>query len=367
MRSRGYDGSTFMEESCVTEKLAVFMPSWVGDAAMATPALRAISRLSNDGDSMVGIMQPVVSEVLRGTPWFSDEILFSKRGWNERLRLALRLRAARLDAVLLLTNSLWTAMVSVLAGIPRRIGYARDGRGWLLTHSLPGQRSAGKYVPVSAVDYYLQLAGLIGGDTRNRRMELVVQAEDVAMTNALWQSIGFSKERPTVVINSSGAWGAAKLWPAEHVEQLAARIAQNHRWQVLLHCGPAERAAADAVAARLNHPHVRSMGSAERLPIGLSKGVLARASAVVSTDSGPRHIAVALNRPVVSLFGPTDPAWTTTYNLPESELGLNLPCRSCWKKSCPLEHQRCLRDLGVETVYAAVVQAVHQFAASRAA
>jgi heptosyltransferase-2 len=170
------------------------------------------------------------------------------------------------------------------------------------------------------------------------------------------------------VINSSGAWGAAKIWPANHVEQLARRLVENHPYQVLLHCGPAERAAANEVAQRIGHQRAQSMGRVDQLPLALTKAVIAQAAVVVSTDSGPRHIAVALDRPVIGLFGPTDPAWTTTYNRPETALGVkNLACRGCWQKSCPLGHNRCMRDLGVETVYGAVVQAMHQGQRSRAA
>jgi heptosyltransferase-2 len=354
-----------MEESCVTEKLAVFMPSWVGDAVMATPTLRALHQHFNRGavgdGSLVGVMQPAVSQLLSGAPWFSEQILFDKRSWTGRLRLAMRLRAAGVDTVLLLTNSLWTAVVARLAGVPRRIGYTRDGRGMLLTERVPALRTGTQYAPVPAIDYYLRLADRMGCDARDRRMQLHVAPEDFESADRLWTQIGFSPGRPTVVINSSGAWGAAKLWPAGQVEQLARRIVENHPYQVLLHCGPAERTAANEIADRIGHPRVQSMGRAVELPLALSKAVLARASVVVSTDSGPRHIAVALDRPVIGLYGPTDPAWTTTYNQPEVALGVkNLACRGCWQKSCPLVHNRCMRDLGVETVYGAVVGAMHQ-------
>jgi heptosyltransferase II len=354
----GYHASTITEESLVSQKLAVFMPNWVGDAVMATPTLRALSKRMENGGSLVGVMQPVVAQLLSGTPWFTDQINFRKRGWSSRLRLALQLRAARPDAILLLTNSLWTAVVAKLAGVKRRIGYARDGRGWLLTDSLPALKKSGKFTPVPAVDYYLQLASYLGCEIDDRRVSVAVEAADEQLAIRLWDQLRFQAERPLVVINSSGAWGAAKLWPADHVEQLARRLVDNHPWQVLLHCGPAEREAADAVASRINHSRVQSMGRADQLPIGLTKAVMARAAAVVSTDSGPRHIAVALDRPVIGLFGPTDPAWTRTYNVPEMELGLHMACRGCWKKSCPLEHNRCMRDLGIETVYGAVVTAI---------
>ncbi len=303
-------------------------------------------------------MQSTVASVLEGSPWFTDQLVYSKRSLGSRWQLALQLRAQRPDTVVLFTNSLWTAIAAWLSGARRRIGYARDGRGYLLTDALPALKKAdGKYAPVPAIDYYLQLADRLGCDISDRRMQLAVEAKDQALADQLYLRIGFSRSLPTVVINSSGMWGVAKVWPADKVEQLARRIVENHAWQVLLHCGPSEREAADAVASRINHPRVQSMGRVSDLPLGLTKAVMQRACVVVSTDSGPRHIAVALDRPVISLFGPTDPAWTRTYNEGEVEIGLQLACRGCWQKSCPLKHNRCMRDLGVETVYGAVVSA----------
>lgn len=342
----------------MNEMIAVIMPSWVGDAVMATPTLKALSRSLPNGSRMIGVMQPGISEVLRGNGYFNDEIIFHKRQLRERLKLAFRLRAARPTTVVLLTNSWWTAVVARLSGARRTVGYARDGRGWLLTDSVPAlKREDGRFAPVPAIDYYLQLAGLLGCQTSDRRMELSVERQDRLLADALYERIQFDTARTTIVINSSGVWGSAKVWPADHVEQLARRLVENHPWQVLLHCGPGEREMANAVATRIDHPRVKSMGQATALPLGLTKAVMERASVVVSTDSGPRHIAIALDRPVVGLFGPTDPAWTRTYNLPETEIGLNLPCRGCWKKTCPLVHNRCMQDLGVETVYGSVLSA----------
>lgn len=342
----------------MSEKIAVIMPSWVGDAVMATPTLKAIAQGLNSSDELIGVMQPAIAEVLRGNSYFSHQILYSKRKIRQRFQLAAQLRSRKPSTVLLLTNSLWTALVARLSGAKRILGYARDGRGWLLTDSLPAlKRDDGRFAPVPAIDYYLQLAQRMGCDARDRRMELTVERQDRELADELYERIGFDAQRTTVVINSSGVWGAAKVWPADHVEQLARRLVASHHWQVLLHCGPAEREAADAVAARIAHPRVQSMGRAKSLPLGLTKAVMERASVVVSTDSGPRHIAIALNKPVVGLFGPTDPAWTRTYNVAETEIGLQLACRGCWKKSCPLGHNRCMQDLGVETVYGGVVAA----------
>ena len=201
----------------MTKKLAVFMPTWVGDAAMATPTLRALASLSRkaaDADPTyaasadyltVGIMQPIIADLIAPSPWFDEQIVFRKGGLANRLRLIKQLRAAQIDTIVLLTNSWWTAAVAYLAGIPRRVGYARDGRGWMLTDTLDVHYTHGRPVAVPAIDYYLQLARLMGADIENRRMELPVSAQESQLADRLWNQIGFVDHRPTVVINSSGA------------------------------------------------------------------------------------------------------------------------------------------------------------------
>jgi heptosyltransferase-2 len=98
------------------------------------------------------------------------------------------------------------------------------------------------------------------------------------------------------------------------------------------------------------------MGRWESLPLGLSKAVIERSELVVSTDSGPRHIGIGFNKPVVSLFGSIDPSMTRSFNTPETLVRLGLECQPCGKHVCPLQHTRCMKDLGAEQVVQAVMQ-----------
>jgi heptosyltransferase-2 len=191
-------------------------------------------------------------------------------------------------------------------------------------------------------------------------MELGLSTEDLAIYHELMNCAGLSMDKRTVVINNGGAFGGAKLWPQDHVRQLASKLVEQNDIQVLLHCGPDEREAANLIAHQLNHPAVKSMGSMPSLPMGLSKAVLGSADVVISTDSGPRHIAIAFDRPVISLFGPTDVAWTTTYNQPESALSEPVSCAPCWKRTCPLGHHSCMVNLSVERVYTAALKRLMQ-------
>jgi heptosyltransferase II len=308
-------------------RICVMMPTWVGDACMATPTLRAI-RQSYPSSKITMIARPIIQELLDGAwgdqaPWYDESVLVTKRGndvAHSRFQLTKVSRQKEFELAILLTNSFWSAAVMRLAGVHRIVGYNRDARGWLLTDPVMVPRDHGKLRPISAVDYYLQLAERIGCDASNRTMQLHVHSAESMLADAFWRKVGFDATVPTLVVNSNAATDPERIWPQAKVAALALRVAKVLGWQVLLHCGPKERQAANEVSEELNHPRVASLGVEDELPIGLSKAVMQRASVVVSTDSGPRHIAVALNRQVISLFGPTTPEWTTTYNQPEVNL-----------------------------------------------
>lgn len=342
------------------------MPNWVGDACMATPTLESL-RSAFPKSHLVGIMTPVVAELLEATSenntWFNDVVVFSKRrnkrspskGFNvvSRLGIISELRRKKIDIHLLLTNSWWSAAVAHWGRAKTIVGYRRDWRGYYLTDGLPVPKEGSKRKPISAVDYYQAIGEWIGCNTTSKRMRLPLSSEDSAQADELWNQLDFCSSQSTVVINSNAAKDSSRVWPRTHVADLARRLA-DEGYQVLLHCGPGERIFAETIVREVGNPRVASMGIRDELPISLSRGVLSKASVVVSTDSGARHMAVALDRPVVSLFGSTSPAWTKTYNRPEIELAEKLDCAPCYRRECPLGHHYCMQKLSVDRVLRAV-------------
>ncbi len=328
---------------------------------MATPTLRAV-RAAYPHAHIIGVMRPVIRDVLDGAwqsdrPWIDETVLLTKKTTPKsvsKVGLISGLRQRHVDATILLTNSLWSAAVAKLAGVKRIVGYDRDARRWFLTDPLAVPRDGKKLRPISPVDYYLQLASWLGCDIGDRSMQLGVSTKDRELANELWRQLGFSELLPTIAINSGSATASARLWPISKVKELSSRIANELGWQVILHCGPGDRDVAMRLADELSHPRIGSMGVASELPIGLSKAVFERSTLIVSTDSGPRHMAIALNRPVVALFGPTDPIWTQTYNWPEWAIAENVACRPCYQTECPLKHHRCMQDLSVARVFEAI-------------
>jgi heptosyltransferase-2 len=339
-------------------RIGIFLPNWIGDVVMATPFLRALREKYPADAELIGIVRPYVAEVLHGSPWLSQIISYERspslmRGnWD----LISKLRALRLDTAILLTNSLRTGIMAWLTRARHRVGYARDLRSWLLTDTLSAPQANGDWQPISAVDYYLNIAAHLGCNIQNRALELHCSADDRKLAEQAWQRLQLPVQKGVIAFHAAGGWGGtatAKGWPVEHFAQLAQWIVTKYDVEVLVLCGPNEKAAAREIVRLSGSSRVKSL--AEQTPsLGLTKGCLQRCRLLVSTDSGPRHIATALNIPTVGLFGATDPRWANTYHPAGITIFNKLDCGPCAKQHCPLGHHRCMKELSVERVFAAV-------------
>lgn len=336
-------------------RVLVVLPSWVGDTTMATPALRAL-RQRLPRAVVVALGRPGMDELLAGE-WpqppgelLDDVMIADSRSLLGPAKAAARIRPQRADACLLLPNSFSSAMTARLAGIPVRVGYDRDGRGLLLTHGLeaprrspPAWATAG-WEPISAVEYYLRAAhrlcdvlaesGFIANGAapvgaalmHGTALELALTpAQDRAAASIL-RAGGLDEGEPFALVNPGGN-NPAKRWPVERFAAVVHHLITAHRLRVVLNGSPAEAALValirDAVA--LNHPDDATRVAC--LPelgitLGSLKGVVKRARLLITNDTGPRHLAAAFGTPAVSLFGPTDPRWTS---LPDADRGVGVP------------------------------------------
>lgn len=340
-------------------EVVVFLPNWVGDLTMATPTLRALRRYFGPATRMVGIIRPYLGDILKGTPWLDELWGFtpkspasSERFWG----VVKRIRQGRFDLAILLTNSLGTALLAALGGVRKRIGYARDGRGWLLTDPIQPPRQGRRILPTPMVDYYLRLAEAVGCPKEHPLLELATTPEDEKSADGVWQRFGWRPDEQPVVLNCSGAFGGSKLWPVEHFAQLAQRLVDHLGQKVLVFCGPKERETAGQITELAGRDQVRSMAD-QPMDFGTAKAVLRRARLMVSTDSGPRHMAAAFGVPVVTLYGPLLPVWSQNPTQQAIHLMVEgLDCLGCGRPRCPLGHHACMRRLSVDRVYQAVEQ-----------
>jgi len=156
-------------------RLGVFLPNWVGDVVMATPALRALRKHTGSTGSLVGVMRPYVADVLAGGDWFDEAILYAKHSDrpDQSSRVATqKVRAAGLDCVVVLTNSFRTAWMAWRSGVSERIGYAGQMRSLLLTKRVSNPNRAGKGWSVPTIDSFLQLAEAAGCQPEPPRLVL---------------------------------------------------------------------------------------------------------------------------------------------------------------------------------------------------
>jgi heptosyltransferase II len=333
-------------------KIAVFCPNLIGDTVMATPTFRAL-RQGSPTARIVGVIKPRVAPTLDGSDWF-DEIIHcdakSKHRDQRPGAIVARLRRERFEVAVLLPNSFRSALLAFLGGIPRRVGYDKSGRGFLLTDRLHYATNAtGERVPTPIVESYLQLARAVGCVADSLRLELRTTAAEELAADQAWSALGLGA-RPVVCLNTGGAYGPAKAWPEAHFAALARRLAEEASVDVLVLCGPAEQAAARQIVTLAGHPHVKSLAE-QPLGIGLTKACVRRARLLITTDSGPRHFAAAFDTPVITLFGPTHIAWTRTYHARAWHLSHPVPCGPCQKAVCPEGHHRCMRDLLPDDVF----------------
>jgi heptosyltransferase-2 len=330
--------------------LALFLPNWVGDVVMATPAVRAL-RQAFPGARIVGVLRPYVAGVLEGTGWLDELVPFESRRWWS---VARRLRRLRIDTAVLFPNSFRSALVARLGGCRRRIGYARYGRGPLLTDRLPPRRDARGRLEVSPVlDAYNLLAAWAGATVTSRKLELATTPADEAAADRVWRTAGLGTAREVICLNPGAAFGAAKHWPSESFAELSRQLIDRRGSRVLVLCGPSERDLAREIAARTARPGAVHTLADTPLSLGLTKACVRRADLLVTTDSGPRHFAAAFDRPVVTLFGPTHIAWTETDHPKAVHLQKKLPCGPCQERVCPLGHHRCMTELTPAEVLAA--------------
>lgn len=342
----------------MNHNVVVFLPNWIGDTVMATPTLRALRKHFAPPVTITGVMKPYVRKVLDGTPWLDQILLYDRRSSDPALRtwpVAQQLRRLHPDVAIYLSSSFLPALAGWWSGAKQRVAYGRSGRSPLLTHCLafPGRRA--NATPVSAVDLYLQLAYAVGCPVEERRLELAVSQEEERGAQAVWQNLGLDAYPHVVLFNGGSAQGEARYWPGEHYVELARQILTLPGTAILLLCGPREKERAEAIERRIGDPRVRSMASQD-LSLGTAKACIRRGRVLVTTDSGPRHIAAAFRTATVTLHGPIDPGYTVNYNPHEITVQHDVSCRPCGQHTCPLKHHACMRGLHPETVYQAVAR-----------
>ena len=337
-------------------RILVRATNWVGDAVMSLPALEAIRARFPQAHIAI-LARPWVAELYEQQP-FADQVipLTAGRGASDlagKWRAAQMLRRERFDCAILLQNAFEAALITWLAGIPRRIGYARDGRRWLLTDAIPAP-VAGE-IPRHERYYYLAMlkrAGLIDAWPADPAVRLR-NSEELRHIGA--KRLAESGLRcPTVGISPGAAFGGAKRWLAERFAEAGARLAQDLHASVAVFGSESERQLCEQVAAAIRGRGIQVHNFAGETTLRAFIELAAGCTLYLTNDSGAMHIACALDVPTVAVFGPTDETATGPTGSYATIVREKVECSPCLLRECPIDH-RCMVRVSADRVVEAAL------------
>ncbi len=325
----------------VTQSL-IIAPQWIGDAVMTEPLLR---RLHARGERITVGALPWVAPVYRCMPQVAEviEFPFAHGGLQFKARRSLAKQIeGRFDTAYVLPNSLKSALLPLLAGVPKRVGYLGEARVGLLTHRI---KNPPKDKRPPMVAFYSALSGEAGID--QDRPQLKVSDADVQDT---LKALGLQRGQYAIFVPGA-EYGSAKRWPAAHF----AALAQQLGVPVLLFGSGKDAALCDEIVAMASQ-HTTNLAGKTTLAQAIH--ALAASKFIVTNDSGLMHVAAALDVPQVALFGSSSPLHTPPLSSAAQVLWLKtdtsyqppLDCAPCFERECPLGHTRCLNDIAPQRV-----------------
>ncbi len=337
------------------QRLLVRGTNWVGDAVMSIPALREVRRQFRKARISL-LVKPWVKDVYSAVDFVDEILLYQKPGRHEGLpgmrRLVVDLRAKQFDLAILLQNALEAAFIAFWARIPIRIGYARDGRGPLLTHPIRIDPAVNK---VHQAYYYLGIlagAGMISDRPWEHAGYLLdsiaidVLPADQNAAREILRSRGINHGDMIVGINPGAAYGGAKRWPSERFAAVADALARQDGARIVIFGAPADAQVAGEVTAGMAAKPVNLAG---QTTLGQLMGLLRECRLFITNDSGPMHLAAALNVPQLAIFGSTSEIATGPMNARAQVLKNQVDCNPCFLRECPIDF-RCMLGMTVERV-----------------
>ncbi len=329
------------------KKILVRGPNPVGDLVMATASFADIRRRFPDA-TITLLLKSGREDVIRGATYYDDVILDDSSGGLRRLiRLARELRRRRFDLCVLFTQSLRTALLVALAGIPLRVGYSKGGQGPLLHRRVKYLRSGRRRIPTSMTETYARLCEAVEVERGDGWPQLSLTSECEEAYSERRHELGIAPGEKLVGLVPGASFGSSKLWPSARLAELSDRVTDRYGLRTIIFAGPGEE---KVVAEFFEKVRTKPLYSADR-PLGLDllKPFVRDLKLLVTMDTGPRHYASAFRVPTLVIMGSTDPRWTAS-NLDYQEVVRHdVPCGPCQLKVCPVDH-RCMTSITVDEV-----------------
>jgi len=329
-------------------RILVVAPSWIGDTVLAQPLFKSLH--ARHAGLALDVLAPSwtlpllqrMPEVRRAlaSPFAHGDLKL-----GERRRLGRSLAAEGYDQAIVLPNTFKSALVPFFAGIRIRTGYIGELRHWILNDA---RRLDQERLPQIAQRY--AALGLSRGEELKTPLPALALRVDEAARRAVLDRLGLDRNRPAAALCPGAEYGPAKRWPARYFAELAHGLAARGCavWLV----GSQSDRQVGAEIERAAGGICRNLCGETTLTEAID--VLASSTLVVSNDSGLMHVAAALGKPLIALYGSSSPAFTPPLSSRAQILKLDLPCSPCFQRECPLGHFNCMMQLTPERVLAAV-------------
>ncbi|HKL48300.1 MAG TPA: lipopolysaccharide heptosyltransferase II, partial [Desulfuromonadales bacterium] len=323
-------------------RIMVRATNWIGDGVMMTPALEAIRTFFPQAEITV-VANPLVAQLFTHHPWCDRVMVYDRKGEHRGFaglwRFSRKLKSQRFDLAILLQKAFEPALLAFLARIPERIGFSTDGRGFLLSRRTPltddvrCQHHSRHYL------HMLRQFGIEGGSGD--------QYLEVSAPERQWaeEKLGHGS---FIAINPGAAYGSAKRWIPERFAEVGDRLADEYGVRIVLTGGPGEAEIGSDIESFMTRKPLNLIG---RTSIRQMMAIIDRCRLMVSNDSGPMHVAAALDVPVVAVFGATDHTTTYPWTKQYRVVRRDFECAPCLKRQCPTDH-RCMEAVTVDDVLA---------------
>lgn len=333
----------------------IVAPSWVGDMVMAQSLFKVLK--AQDAERAIDVLAPGWTRALLERMPEVRQAIDMPLGHGEvklltRRRLGIALRAGHYQQVIVLPNSLKSALVPFWARIPVRSGYVGEMRQWLLNDC----RRLDKQRLTMTVQRFVALA-LPEAAALPEPLPPPLLLTDNENTHAALQRLELDPvAKPVLALCPGAEFGAAKKWPEAYYAALAQEwLSQG--WQVWLFGSVNDEPVCERINAQA-HGHCENLAGRTRLEDAID--LLAMANFVVSNDSGLMHIAAALQRPMVAIYGSSDPGFTPPLSETAQVERLGLDCSPCFQRECPLGHLNCLNELPPARIIAAMEEVMRR-------
>ena len=334
--------------------------NWIGDCVMTLPALRALRKALPESRISL-LVKPWVSPLFEKDPGIDEIIIYADeyKGIIGKLKLSKTLNKKAFCSAILFQNAFDAALITFLAGIKERVGYNRDGRGFLLTTPVSVTKNGKK---IHQIYYYLKLLEHVGIKAGYSDPYIYLTLEERLSARKLFTNA----QRPILGINPGATYGLAKRWLPERFAEVASWFIKDTHGSVVIFGGQSEVDIADEIYKKVN-PELRSASGGPNSMLNIAGktslreliSLISECDVFVTNDSGPLHIAYAVGTPLVAIFGSTDPQLTgpppemSASGGGESNVVItpDLSCSPCFERTCKSNDMRCMYAIASDDVY----------------